>query len=383
MKLFGGKQTEQRSSLPPVPRRRILATLVAVACALAALAGGAALLLRPRPKTIAAEGSVPAQASIRPAVEPQRVLATPPPTEAPLETPEPVPEPPSRRGGSLSFILLGRPDPDSAADLLMAGRFDPETGSLDAVSIPRDTLVDVDWDIKKAATLMKFDNDPERLSEHLSGLLGFSPDRYLILDAAAAAGLIDALGGVYYNAEQNFDYDDPYQDLHIHVPAGLQWLGGKDAVHVLRFLTGNNGTGYPDGDLGRIRTQQSLLGALARQIAAAGTLPEEAGRILAERAETNLTSAEFTGFAAALSGMDAENLRFFTAPGTAVCIRGGYYYQLDPDEWLELVNRALNPWSVPVKLSSLDILREFGEEGAVSTNGTVVPMDRFFNYDDF
>ena len=377
MKLFGGKQRE-RPAPRPVPGLRTV--LLPAALVLFALAGVLALALFPRASGGGDEASRP---SLHPAVEPQRILATPPPTPAPESSPPPSAAPVERVGESVSFVLLGCESGGMSTDTVAVGRFAPQSGRLDTVSIPRDTLVDVDWGIKKINSVLRFGEGPEAVLTVMEGLLGFRPDYYIILDTDAVELLLDAAGGVYYNVERDYDYDDPVQDLHIHVPGGLRQLSGAEAVQILRFRIGNDGTGYPDGDLGRIRTQQGLVGTLLRQWRDAGEIPNAArvSELFFSLAETNLTPEALSGCAAAFLASDPEEPGFYTAPGISVCIRGGYYYQLDPKTWTELVNAALNPWSVPVEVSQLDILREFGEDGAVSTHGDVIPMESFFDYD--
>lgn len=67
------------------------------------------------------------------------------------------------------------------------------------------------------------------------------------------------------------DYDDPTQDLHIHLKAGYQLLDGNKAEQVLRFRHNNDGTSYPssygDNDIGRMRTQREFLKILMKQVA--------------------------------------------------------------------------------------------------------------------
>ena len=43
------------------------------------------------------------------------------------------------------------------------------------------------------------------------------------------------MGGVYYDVPRNMNYDDPYQDLHIHQTKGYRLLSGSDVMQVLRY----------------------------------------------------------------------------------------------------------------------------------------------------
>ena len=76
---------------------------------------------------------------------------------------------------------------------------------------------------------------------------------------------MNAIDGVDFNVPVNMDYDDPYQDLHIHFSAGMQHLTGEEALKVVRFRHNNDGSGYGSEDIGRMQTQQNFLKAVAQQ----------------------------------------------------------------------------------------------------------------------
>ena len=60
--------------------------------------------------------------------------------------------------------------------------------------------------------------------------------------------------------ERDMDYDDDAQDLHINFKAGeTVHLDGKKAEEFFRWRKNNDGTGFADGDLGRIRNQQAFI----------------------------------------------------------------------------------------------------------------------------
>ena len=46
-----------------------------------------------------------------------------------------------------------------------------------------------------------------------------------------------AIGGVDFEVPVNMNYDDPTQDLHIHISKGMQHLDGEGVMKVLRFGT--------------------------------------------------------------------------------------------------------------------------------------------------
>lgn len=132
-----------------------------------------------------------------------------------------------------------------------------EEGKATIYSIPRDTFV---TDNMKIAALLIQENGDEKLIEAVSEITGRPVKDYVRMDLTAAEAVIDALGGVTFTVPQDMDYEDPYQDLSIHLKAGEQILSGKDAVGLLRYRRG-----YPEGDLKRIEVQQTFLLELFRQ----------------------------------------------------------------------------------------------------------------------
>ena len=179
--------------------------------------------------------------------------------------------------------------------------------------------------------------------------MGFPVDNYVIIDLTAFEELIDALGGVTIDVPQDMHYDDPYQDLHIHIEKGLQTLNGKDAMGFVRYRKG-----YTQGDLGRVQAQQIFIRALAEQVATPATVTKlpQLTDIVLDNMRTDLTYGELVWFVKEAVSVDmSEDLHMFTLPGVAETVKpdGSYqalsYYLPYEDEILELVNQYFNPYS--------------------------------------
>ncbi|MCD8066952.1 MAG: LCP family protein, partial [Oscillospiraceae bacterium] len=264
-----------------------------------------------------------------------------------------------RKDDCYTFMIAAFDQLGANTDTILVGRMDVAEGTLNIVSVPRDTLVDVPWSVKKINSVMAYyGNDPEALIDELSDIMGFSVDCYAVVDITAIEKLIDCIGGVYYTVPINMDYDDPTQDLHIHISKGYQWLSGSQAVQVLRFREGNNGSGYATGDLGRIQTQQDFLMSVASQMLSVGNIPNlsSAIDIFTEYVDTNLTAANIAYFAREFLLMDADNITFSTMPGEAVYTLGASYYSINTEEWLEVINESLSPFTLEITESNLNIL---------------------------
>lgn len=403
MKLFGGRRGRAspppRSKAPPDPPEeklplgeRMRAAIKRVPralfglVALALLAGAAVYFLWARPPETQDAGL--ASPTVRPAM-PERTTPPPETPPPPETTEEPEPEPSAakaemrRREACYTFLILALDPMGANTDAILAGRLDAERGTLDVVSLPRDTLVNVSWAVKKLNTVyIAEERDMERVLDHVKGLLGFSLDSYAVVDAVAVEKLVNAMGGVTYYVPRSMDYDDVTQDLHIHLSEGYQYLTGSQVVDVLRFREGNNGTGYVDGDLGRIRMQQDLLHSVAEQLLQKGTIPnlETLIEVFRENVTTDLSPNNLAWFAGEFLRMKKENVRFYTAPGNSVSIRGGSYYALELEPWLETLNEALNPYDQDVTPANLDLLRVPAAGDVVSTTGETIPIYDFLNF---
>ncbi len=155
--------------------------------------------------------------------------------------------------GSLLFVGV---DEGGRADTIFTYEMSEE-GKATIYSIPRDTFVTENM---KIPYLLVQENGDEKLIEAVSEITGRPVKDYVRMDLTAVEAVIDALGGVTFTVSQDMDYDDPYQNLSIHLQAGEQTLSGKDAVGLLRYRKG-----YPEGDLKRIEVQQAFLLELFRQ----------------------------------------------------------------------------------------------------------------------
>ncbi|MDO4749767.1 MAG: LCP family protein [Eubacteriales bacterium] len=318
---------------------------------------------------------------------PGLVYDSPEPSEEPVAEPDPTEEPveekTGRKPGTYTVLCMAKDDAGLNTDTMMMVKLDTEEGTLDIVSIPRDILVDVPWGTKKINTMYGgAEGVPnlDRAKEYMADVLGFPVDNAIVVDIRAFIQLVDAVGGIYYDVPRPMDYDDPSQNLSIHIPAGPQLLNGQNALHVVRFRVGNNGTGYANGDLGRIETQQDFLMTVANQMLTLGNIPNlpTLYQIVRDNVNTDLTDNNLAFFAQEFLKLDKENVRFHTAPvdmGGAI-IGGIAYISLIVDEWIEMVNAYLNPFYEEVTTANVSILTSDGTTLS-STTGVVPSWDSF------
>ena len=191
------------------------------------------------------------------------------------------------------------------------------------------------------------------LADTISQQLGIPVDFTVTVDLDGFEALVDAIDGVDFNVPINMDYDDPYQDLHIHFSAGMQHLTGEEALKVVRFRHNNDGSGYGSEDIGRMQTQQSFLKAVAQQTLTLSNLDklDQFVKIFQQYVDTDLTLGNLAWLGKEAISMGAENISFSTLPNEW---RSPYIY-LDKEEVLTLVNTYLNPYVEDRTMEDLDI----------------------------
>lgn len=156
-------------------------------------------------------------------------------------------------------------------DTMMLLNYNPRTDKVKVVSIPRDTLIEVEnahdgngnyipyWKMNAAYAL----GGEEEVVEQVEKLLDITVNYLVEIDYEAFRSLVDAIGGVEMYIERDMYYDDDAQDLHINFTKGeTVLLDGQKAEEFFRWRKNNDGTGLADGDLGRIKNQQMFATAL-------------------------------------------------------------------------------------------------------------------------
>ena len=261
-----------------------------------------------------------------------------------------------RKDGFYTILVCGIDDGNGGSDTMMLAAVDTENKTVNVASIPRDTMVNEDWTVKKMNSAYNRGGIDE-VKKQVEKITGFPVDFYVTVDLNAFVDLVDAIGGVDFDVPIDMNYDDPLQDLHIHFKAGMQHLDGKQAMGVVRFRHNNNGGGYPMQDLDRIKTQQAFLKTVADKMFSLQSvikIPEFA-RIFFENVKSDLQLGEMVWFGNQINAIGSENIHFTTLPGEAKDVYGGSYYVLDREACLELFNSSFNPYKEDMSLADLNI----------------------------
>ena len=262
-----------------------------------------------------------------------------------------------RKESYFNILLSGLDDHNGGSDTNILMSVDGKNGKINAVSVPRDTLLNVDWNVKKFNASYNV-GGTERMMKELSNLLGVPVDFYITVDLDGFVDLINEIGGVDFDVPVNMNYDDPKQNLHIHLEKGYQHLTGEQAIGVVRWRQNNDGSGYPTGDIGRIQTQQAFLTTVAEQMLSTLSLNtlKATADMFVNYVKTDLTVGNLVWIGEIAMRIGMENINFYTLPGEGKTVYGGSYYVLNPAATLQMVNESFNPYPEDITQEDMDIL---------------------------
>ena len=209
-------------------------------------------------------------------------------------------------GQRVTVLLLGfggaEHDGGYLTDTLQVMSFEPKTGTVTLISVPRDLWIQVPstqgrggyWGrINEAYAVgmgpvdrndtnvpyARHDAGGQQAMKAVSQVLGIPIDYWISLDFVGFRRFIDAIGGVDVNVERAFtdteypnnddaDVDPSYRTVHFD--AGLQHMDGETAITFARSRHApEDGT-----DFGRSRRQQLLMAAVKDKVVSVETIPK-------------------------------------------------------------------------------------------------------------
>lgn len=259
----------------------------------------------------------------------------------------------------VNILLMGLDQSKTRTDVVVLVHLDPKQKLVNLLSLPRDTLVDIDCEAigevcvtpDKLAHAHAYagERGPEETVKSVEGLLGVEIDHYVRADFEGFKQVVDILGGVDLVIDQNMDYEDPYADppLSIHFQASEepQHLDGQAALEFVRF----RGT---TGDIGRTeRTKQFLL-ALARKAKESQSLVKLPSVISTglQYVDTDIDASTGLAIAKGALGADLDLVQMETLPGTDdPNHRRGWVWIADEAQVADVVDRLIRNPQPPEK----------------------------------
>lgn len=252
-----------------------------------------------------------------------------------------------------NFIVVGTDEEGTRTDTIIAGCYNSVLGELSLISIPRDTLVRVDDDTfskmneefpepgqhgMKINAIYHYGGEKygmELLEKQLGTMLNTNFDMYVNVSFDAFNYLVDSIGGIQYDVPIQMDYDDPGQDLSIHLKPGLQTLNGEQAEGLVRFRKG-----YSNQDLGRVETQQNFIKEFMKQVMDKDKVfsnPTAYATAFFKYIKTDLKITDAVKYINALKTFDSSKIYTYTLPGDIASAYGfSGAYGMDEEKTAEL-----------------------------------------------
>lgn len=243
----------------------------------------------------------------------------------------------------INMLLVGLEGPRS--DTIILASYDRKTKEANLISIPRDTYYYRDGyykysDVQKINAVYGMEKEGiKALMKAVGNLTGLNIDNYATIDYDGVRAAVDAIGGVEFDVPFHMRYSDPYDKppLDINVPGGKQLIKGDKAMELLRFRKTNypGYQGYPNGDLGRVQTQQKFIKAAVKKSLSL-KLPSVISAVY-PYIETDLTLTEMLGLGKDAIGFSIDNLETMTLPGTDKMLGGVSFFLADGEEITKIV----------------------------------------------
>ena len=296
-KQVGGKK-------PPAKRdllRRVILVLyiTAVALSLVVVVSFVALNLFAPPPEVSGQVELPLATDSPP--EQNSNPVDPVNTADPTDSDKPETLILNRREGVYTCLLLGVAD-IGGSDTIMLGVFDTAERTASLISIPRDTAVSYNGVYIKLSAAYSY-GGVEAVRQCVKEMLAVPIDYYVSVDTRAFRDIVNEIGGVWFDVPPGMDYDDPTQNLHIHLAPGYQKLNGEDALKLVRCRSA-----YASQDIGRAATQRAFLAALAKQTFSLYNLDKipELISILKAYVKTDMELNQMVYFGTQAFGMDMD-----------------------------------------------------------------------------
>ena len=248
----------------------------------------------------------------------------------------------------INILLLGvSEDLDSRlTDTIIVCSYNPQNQMASMISIPRDTFVGKNKDTAKGNQKINalYSKGVNKTVEAAEEITGIDIDYYIVVKTSALIEMVNVIGAVEFDVPIDMDYDDPTQDLHIHLKKGMQKIDGEKAEQLLRFRHNNDGTSYPaeygDNDYGRMRTQRAFMTETVKQTLTLKNITKARMIIdtVFDNIETDLELDDLLPYVSSAVNFSTDNIISNQLPGVSDKNNNIMYIIYDKKETKKLVN---------------------------------------------
>lgn len=248
---------------------------------------------------------------------------------------------PYRADGKLRVLIIGEDNgvngngrqATGRSDTLMVASYDPETGELSLLSIPRDTLVEIPGRKNKDKINHAFAFGGVELTMRTVSQFLRIPLRYYIhVQTDGFRRLVDAIGGVPIYVERDMRYTDQAGGLYINLKQGEHVLNGEQAEGYIRYRV--------DSDLKRVERQQKFVAAALKQALKPANILKfnQLLKIAMQSVKTNIPVGVALRYLSILESVKNSNVTSYTIEGNPnVWINGINYFEPDHQKLEQLI----------------------------------------------
>ncbi|TJY43397.1 LytR family transcriptional regulator [Cohnella pontilimi] len=252
-------------------------------------------------------------------------------------------------------------------DVMMAATFNPKTKTATVVSVPRDSTLNLNgYKTRKAnAYYARFlsvarseknltgdeasQYAKDQMKEMMSEFFGIPIDYTAVLDFQGFIDVVDALGGVNVNVDQDMRYWDNADGTDINLKKGVQELNGKDALGFVRYRKSKQNITRPSSDFERNARQDQVLGAIVDKLKSFSSVTKVGGVLdaVGNNLHTDIPKQQIENMISTYFRISKQNIRFIALEGTW---KSPYVYldQTKLDQAKEALREELRPEGRPV-----------------------------------
>ena len=240
------------------------------------------------------------------------------------------------------FLLLGLDTYDiskasrNRTDTMILTSYNFKTGDINMLSIPRDTKVPIRGELDQINHAHAFGGIDLTL-DTVRDFLNVDVEHFVKVDYKAVREIVDAIGGIEFDVPRRMKYDDTTkgQEFHVDLQPGLQTLDGDQSIQLLRWRKNNDGTQYPDADVGRVNTQQMFMKEMVKQTLKPKNILkiDRLAKTYFDYVDTNIPFDTVLKAAWSARKVDVDSMVTTTVPGEG----DGRKYYIYNEEELELV----------------------------------------------